>query len=465
MTIFALWGRERAAEAAIDGLLALQHRGQEAAGLVTSDGMELFVRRGRGLVAEALAGAEALPGDRALGHVRDRAAADEEPPEGQPFVETSGRFALVISGGFTEPESGALLSAGVPERSAASFSPAGARRPAAAPAEGVAPAEGAASAFFFRLAAALASGGGSGTAPEAAFAALLRRLRGGFAAAALFPDRLLVARDPHGIRPLSYGRIPGGVAVATETPALYAVGATDVADVPPGMLLIADGAGFRAVPFAEPGPLALCSFELLYFARPDAAMDGRVAHVVRRALGRRLAEEAPAEGEVVIGVPDSSLSAAMGFAEASGLPFDFGLIKNRYVGRTFIRPEAPAREQGVRRKLAVLAPVVRGRSVVVVDDSIVRGTTMRRIVKLLREAGARAVHVRIAAPPVRHPCPYGVNFTSRDELIAARADVEAMRRTIGAESLRFLSPEGFRAAVGGGVCLGCFQGEYPVAWR
>ena len=305
-----------------------------------------------------------------------------------------------------------------------------------------------------------------GTLREAAVAAM-ERIRGAFSAVVLSEDSLLAFRDPDGIRPLVLGDLDGAPVVASESPALDIIGATLVRELEPGELFVCDGDGYSVTQAVPPrrGGEALCVFEHIYFARPDARMKGEALHAVRERMGEQLAREAPVGADVVIPVPDSGTPAALGYARAAGVQFADGLVKNRYVGRTFIQPDQQLREHGIRLKFTPLPHVLAGRRVVVVDDSIVRGTTTRKIVQLLREAGAAEVHLRVSAPPIISPCHYGVDMATRAELIAATRDVEQIRQALGADSLAYLSLDGLQAAIGrpaSGFCRACLTGDYPV---
>jgi len=274
----------------------------------------------------------------------------------------------------------------------------------------------------------------------------------------------MVALDPNGMRPLSLGKIGDAYAVASETCAFDVVGAEYIRDILPGELLIIDDNGFRSEMFAMASNIAMCTMEYVYFSRPDSNINGINVHTARKNLGKQLAFEAPVEGDVVTGVPDSSISVAIGYAEATGIPYEMGLIKNRYVGRTFIQPSQSLREQGVKMKLSPVRGVVEGKRVIMVDDSIVRGTTSRRIVTMLKEAGATEVHVLISSPPIKNPCFYGIDTSTKEELIAGNHSVEEIREIIGADTLTFLSTEGMVKAIGrkDGQCLACFTGQYPT---
>jgi len=299
---------------------------------------------------------------------------------------------------------------------------------------------------------------------EEAAVRLLPTLRGAFSLAFCDESTLYAARDPHGVRPLVLGRLERGWVVASETAALDIVGATFVREVEPGELLAIDGNGLRSTRYAPADPKG-CIFEYVYVARPDTTIAGRSVHSTRVAIGRRLAEEFPADADLVIPVPESGTPAAIGFAQASGIPYGHGLVKNAYVGRTFIQPSQTIRELGIRLKLNPLREVIRGKRLVVVDDSIVRGNTQRALVRMLREAGALEVHVRIASPPVRWPCFYGIDFATRSELVANGLDMDGIRRLLGSDSLGYVSLDGLIKATEqppSRLCAACFDGRYPI---
>jgi amidophosphoribosyltransferase len=298
-----------------------------------------------------------------------------------------------------------------------------------------------------------------------AVAYCMRRIEGAYTVAALAGGRLFGFSDAHAIRPLAVGRGPTFWALASETCAFDHTAAEPVCDVDPGQLVVLDGQGLQTRQVLPAARRANCVFEYIYFARPDSVLRGRNVHGARRRMGRVLAREHPVDADVVIAVPDSGTSAAMGFAETARLPFEVGLVKNRYIGRTFITPDQRSRDFGVRLKLNPNVEVIDGRRVVLVDDSIVRGTTSGRIVGLLRQAGAREVHVRISSPPIRHACYYGIDTSTRGELIASRLDVDAIRRDIDADSLGYLSQSGLVDAVGqpeSTLCMACLDGRYPT---
>ena len=299
----------------------------------------------------------------------------------------------------------------------------------------------------------------------------LNTVKGGFAYLLMMEDKLIAALDPNGFRPLSIGKMANGaIVVSSETCAFEVVGAEWIRDVKPGEVVIIDNSGIQYDTYTTDTQLAICSMEYIYFARPDSNIHGVNVHTARKRMGAQLAREFKHEADIVVGIPNSSLSAAMGFAEESGLPNEMGLIKNQYTQRTFIQPTQELREQGVRMKLSAVSGVVKGKRVVMIDDSIVRGTTSRRIVQLLKEAGATEVHVAIASPPLKYPCFYGIDIQTRRELIAANHSVEETRQIIGADSLTYLSIDGLIDSIGletdapnGGLCVAYFDGKYPTS--
>ncbi|WP_324669298.1 amidophosphoribosyltransferase [Geochorda subterranea] len=451
--VAAVVGHPQAASAVQWALLALQHRGQESAGIASADEQgRVFLHRGMGLVSDVLRAEQLqrLPGPMAVGHVRYSTTGASRLENAQPILSRfRGRFlAIAHNGNLVNAshlrqrleEGGAIFQTTTDTEVVAHL---------------------------------VARHGGP---TEAALVHALGQIAGAWALVVLDPQGVLVARDPLGIRPLSLGRLqtPTGReawVAASETCALDALGAAWVRDVEPGEVARLDGDGIRTVarlaPAGVPGGTTvarggLCAFEAIYLARPDSVLFGQSVHGLRKEMGRELAREHPAPGDLVTGVPDSSLSAAMGYAEELGLPYEMGLVRNRYVGRTFIQPAAGQRRLSVNAKLNAVRKVVQGRRVVLVDDSIVRGTTARRIVQLLRDAGAREVHVRIASPPYRFPCHYGVDTARREELIAFGNPVESIRAAIGADSLAFLSLARMRRVLGGPACEACFTGRYPV---
>jgi amidophosphoribosyltransferase len=441
--VFGIFRHPDALDITYRGLFSLQHRGQESAGVAFWSGDDIRVVKGMGLVADVLTDVRLAPyreAVTAIGHVRYSTTGESTAENAQPLLARTrfGPLALAHNGNLTNH----LRVRGELEREGALFQTTSdsevlahlvARRP--------------------------------GAEAEEALRVAARELEGGFAYVLLTRHSMLGLRDPRGIRPLVLGRLDGAPVLASETCALDAVGAKTLREVEPGELVVVDGGGVRSLwPWAGStmNP-ATCAFELVYFARPDSRMRGHTVHMARRALGRELAREHPAPADVVVGVPDSSLPAAMGFAEASGLPFDMGLVKNRYVGRSFIQPGQAQRDVAVSQKLAAVGAVVNGKRVALVDDSLVRGTTSRHLVQLLRQAGAREVHMRIASPPYKRACHYGIDTSRSQELAAARYDIDAIRALTGADSLAYLSVEGLERALGpGGWCLACFGAPYPV---
>jgi len=423
-------------------LYALQHRGQESAGIASLAHGRVHLHRGMGLVSQVFDDARiaALPGPAAVGHVRYATMGSARIENAQPFVAASRWGPVAIS------HNGNLINAPHLRRE---LEARGVRF------EGTTDSE---------VIAHLIAGAPVATIEEA-MAYCMGRIEGAYTVAALASGRLFGLSDAHAIRPLAVGRGPSFWTLASESCAFDHLGAAFVCEVEPGQMVIIDAEGIRARQVLPADRPAHCVFEYIYFARPDSVLRGRNVHQARRRMGRILAREHPARADVVIAVPDSGTSAAMGFAEVARLPFEVGLIKNRYIGRTFITPDQAVRDFGVRLKLNANVEVVAGRRVVLVDDSIVRGTTSGRIVRLLRHAGAREVHVRISSPPIRHACYYGIDTSTRGELIAARLDVEAIRQEIAADSLGYLSQAGLVEAVGHPartLCLACLDGRYPT---
>lgn len=447
--IFAIAGHVEAAKIAYLGLHALQHRGQESAGLVVTSPTGQDHRRhvGAGLVADVFdAGAlDRLPGDRAIGHVRYSTAGGTEVRNAQPMLADTvhGPLAIAHNGNLTNASSmrraleheGAIF-ASKSDTEIILHLLARARAPR----------------FADRVRAALA------------------QVRGAYSLVLLHNDVVIGLRDPHGFRPLVLGKLGDAHVLASETGALELVEAKFVREIEPGEMVIIEKGEVRSERlYHDPGatPRA-CIFELVYFARPDAKVFGVDVHDSRLAMGRQLAREAPAIADLVIPVPDSGVPAALGFAGESGLPFRHGLLRSHYVGRTFIEPSQSIRHFGVKLKLAAVRSVLEGKRVVVVDDSLVRGTTSRKIVKMLRDAGATEVHVRISCPPTAWPCYYGIDTPTRGELIAATQSTDAIAGFIGADSLAYLSTEGLHRSAGDAAgpsrrfCNACFTGEYPV---
>ena len=429
------------------GLHALQHRGQESAGIATADGERVRLFAEMGLVTQifderALAG---LPGTHAIGHTRYSTTGSSRIQNAQPFLVKGphGPLAIAHNGNVVNAE---LLRETLEE-------------------EGVRFETSSDSEVIARLLV-----NASGETWEQRFAQLMRRATGAYSLTILTPEEIFAVRDPLGVRPLCIGQIDGGYVFASETCALDHLGASFIREVQPGEVVRAgrDGLtswfpiGRRDIDVID--PQKLCLFEFIYFARPDSRLGGELLHPVRTRMGAALAREHPVDADLVIGVPDSATAAAIGYARESGIPYAEGLIKNRYVGRTFIQPDQRLREQGVQLKFNPLREVISGKRLVVVDDSIVRGTTTPRVVKMLRDAGAAEIHMRITSPPITHPCFYGVDMATRSQLIAAHNEVEEIRAHIGADSLGYLTIEATVEATrmsNGSLCTACFTGQYP----
>lgn len=444
--VFGIWGHKDAAHITYYGLHSLQHRGQEGAGIVVTDGEKLKANKGTGLVNEVFRPNELgqLYGNGAIGHVRYTTAGDSDLINVQPlmFNSQTGSLALAHNGNLVN----ATALKHQLERQGSIFQ----------------------TTSDTEVLAHLIKRSGYERLEDRVKNALTM-VKGAYAFMVMVEDALMVALDPNGLRPLSIGRLDDSYVVSSETCAFDIIGATYEREVEPGELLIITDEGIRSERFSLSPTRSICSMEYVYFARPDSNVDEINVHHARKNLGKQLAIEHPVEADVVTGVPDSSISAAIGYAEQAGIPYELGLIKNRYVGRTFIQPSQELREKGVKMKLSAVRGVVEGKRVVMVDDSIVRGTTSRRIVRLLKEAGAKEVHVRISAPPITNPCFYGIDTSTKGELIAATKTVEEIREEIGADSLAYLTIEGLKTGIGRssemencGQCLACFTGNYPT---
>ncbi|GGK35776.1 amidophosphoribosyltransferase [Pilimelia terevasa] len=441
--VFAVWAPgEEVAKLTYYGLYALQHRGQEAAGMAVSDGTRVVVYKEVGLVSQVFdeATLASLRGQQAIGHTRYSTTGGSTWENSQPTIRgtTSGTtLALAHNGNLVNT---AELAAEARKRGLT--------------------VDGTSDTHI--VTALLTSR--PDLPVEAAALELLPTVKGAFSFVFMDETTLYAARDPQGVRPLVLGRLERGWVVASEQSALDIVGASMVREVEPGELLAIDENGLRSTRFAAADPKG-CIFEYVYVARPDATIAGRNVYAARVEVGRRLAVEHPVEADLVMPVPESGVPAAIGYAEASGIPFGHGLTKNAYVGRTFIQPSQTIRQLGIRLKLNPLRDIIRGKRLVVVDDSIVRGNTQRALVRMLREAGALEVHIRISAPPVQWPCFYGIDFATRAELIATGLDNEGIRRSIGADSLGYVSLDGLIAATEQPrtrLCRACFDGEYPI---
>ncbi|WP_139492231.1 amidophosphoribosyltransferase [Brevibacillus dissolubilis] len=444
--VFGIYNHKDAAPLTYLGLHSLQHRGQESAGMCVSDGEKWYKHRGMGLVNEAFNGVDlnTFTGHLSIGHTRYTTAGSSKIENAQPL------FFRYKQGAFAVAHNGNLVNASVLRE------------------------ELEAQGSIFQttsdteVIAHLIARSQNKDLPNAVRDAL-QVIKGAYALLVMNEKQLVIALDPNGLRPLSLGKLGDSYVVASETCAFTITGAEYWREVQPGELIVIDENGVQSSTFAETPNRSICTFEYIYFARPDSDIDGINVHMARKRLGKKLAQEAPIDADVVIGVPDSSTSAAIGFAEETGIPYEIGLIKNRYVGRTFIQPTQELRERAVHMKLSAVRKVVEGKRIVMIDDSIVRGTTSGRIIRMLREAGAAQVHVRISSPPVMNPCFYGIDTSTRDELIGANKTVEEIREFIGADSLQFLSVDGMVDAIGRedqgeykGHCLACFNGQYPT---
>jgi amidophosphoribosyltransferase len=449
--IFGVFGHPEAANITYLGLHALQHRGQESAGIVSSDGNRLHPERHMGLVGEAFSRGqiEELPGHLAIGHVRYSTAGGSMLKNAQPFAVEYAHGAIAVA------HNGNLVNA--PEL----------RRKLEM--DGSIFASTSDSEVIIHLIARARE-----IEPDRRIITALSQVEGAYSLLFLLEEKLIAVRDPSGFRPLCIGRLKDAFVFASESCAFDLLEAEFIREVEPGEMVIVDGKGLRSYhPFRQE-PRRFCVFEHVYFARPDSIIDGRSVYRVREELGRTLAREQPVEADLVVPVPDSGTPAAIGYARESGIPYEMGLMRSHYVGRTFIEPQQSIRHFGVKLKLNAVPELMRGKRVVVVDDSLVRGTTARKIVKMLRNAGAREVHLRISSPPTTHPCFYGIDTPTRSELIASSHTAEEIARYVTCDSLGYLSREGMMKAVasassaGGkseGYCDACFTGLYPIQFR
>jgi amidophosphoribosyltransferase len=452
--IIGIFGHSEAANLAYLGLHALQHRGQESVGLVSSDGTQLFTHRGMGLVPDIFDASTLgqLPGRAAIGHVRYSTTGQSQLRNAQPLAieYAAGSLAVAHNGNLVNSE--ALRTE--LERRGSIFQT---------------------TTDTEVLTHLVAHAGGD---PVARIATALAQVEGAYSLCFLTERALIAVRDPHGIRPLALGRLGEAWLVASESCAFALLGAEFVREIEPGELLVIDESGLCSQRPLGPARPRFCIFEYVYFARPDSRLEGVSVYSAREQMGRRLATTHPVPADVVIPVPDSGMAAAIGYARQSGIPYDMGLIRSHYVGRTFIEPQQSIRHFGVKLKLSAVREVLEGKRVVVIDDSIVRGTTSRKIVDLVRQAGATEVHLRISSPPTRHPCFYGIDTPSRRELIASSKSLEEIRDFTGADTLGYLSTEGMVEAVQESLrngdretstgasqltfCTACFSGDYPV---
>jgi amidophosphoribosyltransferase len=441
--VFGIFGHPEAARLTYLGLYALQHRGQESAGIATADGSSIRVSRAMGHVADAFnePALESLPGHIAIGHTRYSTAGESRLLNAQPILIdcAHGQIAIAHNGNLVNARE--LRDQLVGDGSIFQTS------------------------SDTEVVLHLYARSREHTV-EGALVESLGQVTGAFSFAFATKDRLIAARDPHGFRPLALGRLGDAHIVCSETCALDLIGATYVRDVEPGEVLVLSEGGIRSLRPFPPAPLSHCVFEHVYFARPDSYVFGKSVNEVRTELGRILARESPVDVDVVSPIPDSGVCAAQGFAEASGVPMQMGLIRNHYIGRTFIQPTQGIRHLSVKIKLNPVRSVLEGKRVALIDDSIVRGTTSRKIVKMVRAAGAREVHLRISCPPTVSPCYYGVDTPNRSELIAATHRLDEIREFVEADSLAYLSLDGLLQAVrpdGGSYCTSCYTGVYPVA--
>ena len=435
--VFGVYQVEEAASLTYYGLHALQHRGQEGCGIAVSDGRAVQSYKGRGLISEVFHGDELakLQGNIAIGHVRYSTAGGNTLENVQPLLSIShrGTLAMVHNGQIVN----AIRLRNKMEDAGSIF-------------QGTSDSE-----IILHL---IQRQKGSLLEKIKQTA---RQLDGAFAFLIMSENSVYAVRDPHGLRPLSYARVQEGYCISSETCTYDVINGHDITDVKPGEIVKFCDGKVEHHRYAPAESHAMCAMEYIYFSRPDSTLDGINVHLFRKKSGALLAQKDHAlQADIVIGVPDSSISAASGYAEESGLPYEMGLIKNRYVARTFIQPTQQLRDRGVRMKLSAIRSIVEGKRIVLIDDSIVRGTTSKRIVQLLKEAGAKAIHMRIASPMICSPCFYGVDTSTKEELIAARKSVDELCRYINADSLRFLTIDELRSISNGGLCTACFDGHY-----
>jgi amidophosphoribosyltransferase len=450
--VVAIYQHPEAAKLAYLGLHALQHRGQESAGISASNGITLHSHKGMGLVGDIFTAPvlDRLKGSLAIGHTRYSTTGDSALLNCQPLMVECNKGQIAVA------HNGNLVNAADIR---ARLNEAGSIFQTTSDTEVILH---------------LVAHSKEQTLVEA-IAESLGKIEGAFSLVILTPDRIMAARDPRGFRPLSMGRIPAtpttrkeSIVFASETTAFDLLGAEFIRDVKPGELVVIGPEGESTRQFTAAKPESACIFVHVYFARPDSYVFGRSVNESREAMGRQLAREAPADADIVVAVPDSGVPAAVGFASESGIPYRVGLVRSHYVGRTFIEPEKGMRDFGVKLKLNPVRSIIEGKRVILIDDSIVRGTTSKKIVRLIRQAGAKEVHMRISCPPTISPCYYGVDTPSKKQLIAANKSVEEIREFIGADSLAYLSMEGMKGACGDGVdntyCTACYTGDYPTDW-
>lgn len=443
--VFGIWGHEKAAELTYYGLHSMQHRGQESAGVVVGDGDALQAYKGLGLVNDVFKQADfdKLSGERAIGHVRYSTQGGRTQNNVQPLLFRSQKESMALA------HNGNIMNA---HQLRGQLEDQGSILQTSSDTE---------------VLAHLIKRTGMGI-NETSISDALNKVAGAYAFLILTEDNMYAALDPNGIRPLSIGRIGDAYVVASETCAFNQIGATFEREVLPGEMVTINDDGFASTRFAFREQRKMCAMEYVYLSRPDSDVNEVNVHASRKRMGTELAKEAPADADMVIGVPDSSISSAIGYAEESGLPYEMGIIKNRYVGRTFIQPSQELREQGVKLKLAPVRGIISGKRIVMIDDSIVRGTTAKRIVRMLKQTGAAEVHVRIASPPIQHPCYYGIDMSTQDELVASNHSLDEIGELIGADSVAYLSETGLEKAIvkdktiHQGICTACMTGNYPV---
>ena len=441
--VFAVYGNEDAARVTFFGLFALQHRGQESAGINTADGCHVYGHKGMGLASEVFHEDifSKLPGHLAIGHVRYSTTGSSIISNAQPFLvhHAGEHYALGHNGNLINAHA---LRAELEDKGSIFQSTMDTE-------------------VIIHLMAHYLKDGFEGALTKA-----LAQVEGSYSIVMLTKDKVVAARDPRGFRPLSLGQLDGGWVIASETCAFDLLSARYVRDVEPGEILIIDHTGLKSLtPFPKVRP-AHCIFELIYFARPDSQIFGQNVYMCRKRLGHSMAKEYRPDVDIVMPFPDSGTYAALGYAEESGIPFEMGMIRNHYVGRTFIQPSQPMRDFGVRVKLNPVRPLLAGKRVLIVEDSIIRGTTSRNRVRNLRESGVKEIYMAVSCPPTRHPCPYGIDFSSKGELIAAQREyVQAVGQFIGLDGLHYLSLEGMVEATGmdsDSFCLACYTGKYPL---
>lgn len=440
--VFAVHGIKHAAELAYLGLYALQHRGQESAGIVSRVGKQFYVVKEMGLVSDIFdeKSTAYLKGDAAIGHVRYSTTGESTDTNIQPLLAKTakGKIAIAHNGNLTNAYTHykTLKSAGALFQSTVD------------------------SEVILHL---------LSTAKEksviSAMLSTLAKIEGAYSLVMLGDNYLMAARDPHGFRPLVIGKLKDGFVISSETCALDLIGAKYECEVQPGELIYIDNKGMKSYQIKKPTP-AFCVFEHVYFARPDSTIFGENVHLVRKEFGRVLARECPVDADIVIAIPDSGNSAALGYSEESGIPFEFGMTRNHYVGRTFIQPKQSIRNLKVRVKLNPISPTIKGKRIIVIDDSIVRGTTSKHRIQALKRAGAKEIHVRISSPPITGPCHFGIDTPDKQDLIAAKKSVEEIREFIGCDSLAYLSRDGMLSAIkevkSQNFCTACFDGNYPI---